>query len=60
MAGDSKKPKVGVYGDETVTKMGTTTTTTEPTTEEESGGIPSWMIGLIILAVVIIALVLIF
>lgn len=56
MADDPKKPKVGVYDDD-ATKA---STTTEPATEEKSGGIPSWVIGLIVLAVIILVLVLIF
>ncbi len=55
MADDPNKPKVGVYDDATKTS-----TVTEPAAEQKSGGIPSWVIGLIILAVVIIALILIF
>ncbi len=60
MADDPKKPKVGVYDDATKTSTTTTRTSGEPATEEKSGGIPSWVIGLIILAVIIIALILIF
>ena len=65
MADDNNKPKVGVYGDDasTATTEPTTTETTEPTTKtdtEKSGGFPTWAIGLIILAGLVLALILFF
>ena len=57
-----RKPKVGVYGDDAVVTETTTDTTTadaEPS-REKSGGIPSWAVALIVLAVVILAIILFF
>ena len=65
MADDKNKPKVGVYDDDatTATTEPTKTTTTERTATaetEKSGGIPSWVIALIVVAVIILALIFIF
>lgn len=47
---DDKKPKVGVYND----KQG------GETTEKKNGGIPSWAVALIVVALIILAIILFF
>ena len=65
MADDKNKPKVGVYGDDasTATVEPTTnekTETTSATKDEKGGGFPTWAIGLIILAVLVLIVILFF
>ncbi len=47
MADDPKKPKVGVYDDKEVA-------------EKKSGGIPSWVIALIVVVLIILAIIFLF
>ena len=67
MADDQNKPKVGVYGDDATTATvepttSETKTETSTTPDEKSGGLPlpTWAIGLIILAVVVLAIIIFF
>lgn len=51
MADDPKKPKVGVYDDD----HGDT-----EVAEKKGGGVPSWVIALIVVALIVLAIVLFF
>ena len=59
MADGSKKPKVGVYDDAKTGEVSETTTTQTDTRPDETkgGGIPSWVIALIVVVLIIIALI---
>lgn len=57
--------KVGVYGDDATTKVvepnrTDTTTGTRTSDEKKGGGIPSWAIALIVVALIILAIIFLF